>query len=218
MTKAVLFDLDGTLLNTLADLTDASNHALSIVGSSKRRTLEEVRSYVGDGARTQMTRVLDNNVDDDLIEKTLRIYQAYYNDHLVVNTVPYPGIPSLLDALREKGIKTAVVSNKYTYATKVICNTLLPGRIDVLIGGEKGLKKKPAPDSLLKAASLLGVSPADCVMIGDGTTDILSGIAAGMKTIGVSWGYRDSTLLNQVGANVIAETVEELANMLLNEE
>lgn len=214
MVKAVMFDLDGTLLSTLGDLSASLNDALRRTGHAEK-TQEEVRALVGNGVRRLCAGALGKQPDDAETTALLAAFEAHYAIHMNDTTCPYPGIESLLSSLHARGIKLAVVSNKYAQAVVDICRRHFGNVFDALIGDEAGRARKPAPDALLAAMEKMGVSADECVMVGDGAQDIQAGKNARCRTIGVTWGFRTRALLEESGADAIADTAGELEQLIV---
>lgn len=215
--RAVIFDLDGTLLNTLDDLHTAVNAALARHGYPLR-TREEVRTFVGNGVALLIQRALPPDVDEVTAAAVLADFKAHYAAHSADRTAPYGGISALLDGLREKGIRVAVVSNKFDAAVKALCARYFDDRVEVAIGESDGVRKKPAPDTVFEALRLLGISPREAVYVGDSDVDIETAKSAGMKGISVTWGFRDEEFLIRHGAVNLVRTPEELLGWLLRKE
>lgn len=211
--QLVIFDLDGTLLDTLADLAAAVNAALS-QNAMPLRSIDEVRQFVGNGIRKLIERSVLQGTAPEQTEQVLADFRTYYEAHSTDLTVPYAGIPSLLEALRSAGVKTAVVSNKADSAVQKICAALLPD-MDAVFGEREGVPRKPAPDSVLTVLEKLGVPAKDAVYVGDSDVDILTARNAGMPCISVSWGFRSAGFLREHGAETIVDTAEELLVLLL---
>lgn len=209
MLKAVIFDLDGTLLYTLQDLADAVNAGLK-TGGMPERTLEEVRSFVGNGVTMLMARAVPDGKSCPKFDMMMQAFKDYYKEHCSDNTVPYEGIPQLLAKLREAGIKTAVTSNKLDSAVKVLCNDFFPGLIDIALGDAAGQNRKPEPDMLYSAMNILKVSKDEVIYVGDSEVDIVTAKNAGLKCVSVSWGFKDKSFLLDNGAEIIVDTVDEL--------
>ena len=210
---AAVFDLDGTLLNTLDDLADSTNYALSCYGYP-RRTLEEVRRFVGNGVAKLIARAMPDGATEEETARCLAVFRAHYLTNMRNKTGPYPGILSLLDRLNEAGIPVAVVSNKFDDAVKSLCHHYFGGRVPVAIGESATVRKKPAPDSALAALDALHIPADRAVYIGDSDVDIQTAKAAGMDCISVTWGFRDADFLLANGAQRLVDTPEDLANAL----
>ena len=209
--KAILFDMDGTLLDTLADMVSAVNHILSVHGWPLRTT-EEVRTFVGNGARRLMERALPPTVTGEDFEAVLAEYRDWYQAHNCVDTAPYAGIPAVLAALAEAGIKTAVVSNKPDATTKALAEKFFPGM--PALGQRDGVDPKPSPALVAQALSDLGVRPENAVYVGDSEVDVATARNAGLPLIAVSWGFRGREKLEIAGAEHIADTAPQLLEML----
>lgn len=216
--KAVLFDLDGTLLNTLDDLTDSVNTILQRHGFPPRDALE-IRSFLGNGADALLRASLPEDTDKETFALCLAEYKAYYQQHMEDKTRPYEGILELLDSLRAAGIKTAVASNKFYTAVQGLCEKYFSGRVNVSVGECQTetlhIRRKPSPDMLFMAAEQLGVPLADCVYIGDSEVDVETAQNAGIDCICVSWGFRDTDVLLRAGAKTIVDNPQELMEKLL---
>ncbi len=204
-----IFDLDGTLLDTLQDLADSTNYALA-VNHMPTRTVDEVRRFVGNGVALLMARAVPEGTPPEAEAKALADFRAHYINNMEHKTAPYPGIPELLGALSAAGFHLAVVSNKFDGAVKGLCHNFFPDTIPVAIGESPSVAKKPAPDTVLRAMAELGCDPARAVYIGDSDVDILTAQNAGLPCISVSWGFRDTAFLEAHGAQRIVDTPEQL--------
>ena len=223
--KTVIFDMDGTLLDTLRDLQCALNFSLSACGYQEH-TIDEVRSYIGAGMSKLIELALPNDIrqraydSGDRLELDCAIsavklkFTEYYIAHGEDNTRPYDGIIPLLKTLKANGIKTAVVSNKVELAVERLNEKCFQGLIDTAVGDGTGIKLKPAPDMLFAAIDKLGADKETTVFVGDGDTDIYAAKAAGLPCISVSYGYKTEEFLKDCGATVIAHNVYELASLL----
>ena len=214
--KAVLFDMDGTLLDTLDDLWTAVNATLRQFGYPER-TRDEVRSFVGNGVTRLLELSLPGGAEDPHFDEAVTAYRAYYASHSEGKTGPYPGITELAERLRAEGIPCAVVSNKPDATTKALAEKFFPG-LAVAAGENEaaGIRRKPAPDMVYAAVRALGADPDDCVYVGDSEVDIETGRAADMDVITVLWGFRDRELLEAAGAEVFARTPEELYRLIVS--
>ena len=204
--KTYVFDLDGTLLNTLGDLAAAANYALRVHGKPER-TLDEVRRFVGNGVRKLIERAVPQGTSSEETEQVLATFQDYYLEHSLDTTRPYDGIPEMLVSLRSRGCRLAVVSNKFDAATKALCAHFFPDTIEVAIGEHEaqGIRKKPAPDTVVEALRQLGVSRDATVYVGDSDVDILTAHNSGLPCISVLWGFRDRDFLLAHGATTLVE-------------
>lgn len=209
MYKLAIFDMDGTILNTLEDLKNSINVALSRNGFPGR-TMEEVRSFVGNGSRKLVERSVPSGTPVEEQEKVLASFDADYSEHCAVYTKPYEGIPELIATLKEHGIKTAVVSNKPDYGVQALCEQYFKGLFDFSIGVREGMRKKPAPDTVFEVLRYFHISKEEAVFIGDSDVDVETAIHAGVSCIGVSWGFRDREVLQNAGAAQIVNTAQEL--------
>lgn len=211
--KAVIFDMDGTLLDTLADITDSVNEALKVHGLPMR-TSDEIRRFVGNGARQLIARAIPDGEENPLFETTLAIYKTYYDYHCKDNTKPYEGISQLLKELKRRNFKIGVVSNKPDHMVKALSQEYFGEFIDVAIGEKEGVNRKPAPDTLLAAMQELGVEQDECVFIGDSDVDIATAGNAETRFIAVTWGFRDSTYLKEHGATELIALPMELLYLI----
>lgn len=211
--STVIFDMDGTILETLEDLCDSVNVTMAQFGYP-RRTLEEVRRFVGNGAPKLIERCLPGGPADPGCQEALEFYRAYYDAHARIKTGPYPGIPRLLRILREQGVQIAVVSNKPDEAVKQLAEYYFPGLFPVAIGQRPGFETKPSPDSVFEAMRLLGAEPERSVYVGDSEVDVATAKNAGLPCVTVTWGFRDVDELKACGAETFAHTAEELLELL----
>ncbi len=212
--KAVIFDLDGTLLDTLEDLADSVNHVLKEAGYPPR-TLEEVRAFVGNGIRKLIERSVPENTAIEDIDNIHKNFIAYYGEHCMEKTKPYDGIMEMLSTLQDAGCKIAVVSNKADYAVQILCDKYFNHIFDGALGEQTGTPKKPAPDAVYKVLDALHISPCDAVYIGDSDVDILTARNSNMDEIIVDWGFRDREYLKEQGAKVLISNPTELINLIL---
>ena len=215
MIKGVLFDLDGTLLDTLEDLYQSVNAALAACGFPER-TRMEVRSFVGNGVRNLMVRSVPDGEENPKFEECFQKFREHYAAHLNDHTAPYAGIMELLAELKKKEIPTAVVSNKSDAAVKEMCRETFGDLVPLSIGESERVNKKPAPDTVIEAAAEIGVPLKDCVYVGDSEVDLATAENAGIPCISVSWGFRDKELLESLGAKTLLDTVAELRDCLLD--
>ena len=211
MIKFVIFDLDGTLLNTLVDLKESTNFALSQFGFPIR-SLEEVRNFVGNGVAKLIERAVVENCEKDVEEKCLAIFKQHYSNNMYNNTAPYDGIIDVLKELRANGIKIGVVSNKFDSAVKELCEKYFHGLIDAAIGQCDDVLKKPAPDGVFKAMKLLGADFSNTVYVGDSDVDVLTAKNSGLPCIGVTWGFRDKSYLE--GAEFVIDKPYDIINVI----
>ncbi len=213
MKDTVLFDLDGTLVNSLADLADSVNYTMEKLGYSKR-TIEEVRSFVGNGAEMLIKRSLPDDCQNDF-EKAMTIYKNHYNNNLCNKTKPYDGIYELICELNEKGYKTGIVTNKPQYAAKLIGKKLFNGNINAVVGADLSKRKnKPYSDGVDYCLELLNSKRKNAIYAGDSEVDIATAKNAEIYCVGVSWGFRERKALE--GADAIADSADELRNIIFN--
>lgn len=212
--KLAIFDLDGTILNTLEDLTDSVNAALEKSGYPKR-TIEEVRHFVGNGIRKLMERAVPQGTEKEAVDQVHRNFTEHYKVHCADKTRPYDGISELLTTLKENGCRTAVVSNKADYGVQELCSHYFEGMFDIAVGEREGILKKPAPDSVNEVLRRLQVRREDAVYIGDSEVDIRTAENAGMDHIIVNWGFRKEEFLRQQGARVMVSRPEEIGELIL---
>lgn len=211
--KAVIFDMDGTLLDTLADITDSVNEALKVHGLPMR-TSDEIRRFVGNGARQLIARAIPEGESNPLFETTLAIYKTYYDYHCKDNTGPYEGITQLLKELKRRDFKIGVVSNKPDHMVKKLSKEYFGEFIDVAIGEKEGVNRKPAPDTLFEAMKEMGVEKEECVFIGDSDVDIATAANAATRFIAVTWGFRDGSFLKNNGATEMIALPMELLYLI----
>ncbi|MCF7933143.1 MAG: HAD family hydrolase [Acholeplasmataceae bacterium] len=213
MNKAIIFDMDGTILNTIDDIRNSINHALTLMHMPTHDT-EQVKMAVSSAARTFITRMVPQGTSDDDMEKTYQLFQNHYDQNNVVLTRPYEGIVALLGRLKDKGLKLAVVSNKYEYLVTDLNNQMFEGLFDAAVGVTDDLPIKPAPDMVHKALQMLGIKTDDAVYIGDSDIDCTTAHNSGLRMIGVTWGFRPEQTLIDHGAHEIVHTVDELETIL----
>ncbi len=209
--KVVLFDMDGTLLHTLDDLRDGVNLVLSRRGYPQRTT-EEIRAFVGNGARRLIRLAIPESADEAEVESVLEEYREWYKINYCTKTRPYDGVMEVLAALQARGVKTAVVSNKPDATTKKLAQLFFPGL--PAFGQRDEIPKKPAPDMVYHALQTLGETVESAVYVGDSEVDVETARNAGIPLIAVSWGFRTKEQLREAGAEMIVDTVESLLAML----
>ena len=212
--KGVIFDLDGTLANTIVDLRNAVCSGIEKLGFPLP-SLEEYPSFVGEGTDKMITYALKQNATKENIAFVKKCYLKFYAEHFADTTYAYEGMKELVLKLKEQGVKLAVVSNKVDHMTVALVNKLFPNCFSVIFGQKDGLPTKPDPTLTLLAVEKLGLNKEDCAFVGDSGSDALTGINAGLYPVGVLWGYRDKKDLIEKGAKALANTVNELENILL---
>ena len=209
----IIFDLDGTLLNTLADLAAATNYALA-EHKLPQRTTDEVRLFVGNGIRKLIERAVPTDTPAELQEAVFASFNKYYKQHCADSTCPYDGVPQLLQQLRAAGCRTAIVSNKADYGVQALAKQYFDGQLDAACGERAGIAKKPAPDMLLAIMQQLNAKPASTIYIGDSDTDIATASNAGVACIGACWGFRGRAFLEAHGAKLLAENVIDIWELI----
>lgn len=207
--KAVIFDLDGTILDTLEDLKNSVNFALSKNGLPVR-TIDEIRTFVGNGIRLLMERAVPENTDSSVVDRCFEDFKAHYKEHSADNTKPYEGIIALLDELKSKGVKLAVVSNKADFAVQTLVEKYFQGLFDFAVGEREGIRRKPCPDSVNEAIKVLDASPDEVVYVGDSEVDIETSRNAGVNCVAVTWGFRDKCVLESLSPEYIIDKPSQL--------
>lgn len=209
----VIFDLDGTLLNTLEDIRDSVNYTLRSFGFPEK-SLEEVRMSVGNASAWLIERSLPDGRNTPKFDEILDFYTAYYNEHSAIKTAPYEGVCQMLRKLAAKEYKLAVVSNKPDATVKRLVRKFFGDTISVAIGERKGVRRKPEPDTVKKAMEELFSFTYECVYVGDSEVDLETAKNAGIDCISVSWGFRSRDLLVSLGAENIADSPTELLKLV----
>ncbi len=204
-----IFDLDGTLLDSLTDLAISCNYALR-VNNMPERSLDEVRHFVGNGVKKLMERAIPDGLQNPAFEKTYNDFRQHYLVHNLDNTKPYPGIVSLLQRLHSEGKNIAVVSNKFYAATQNLVKHFFGEYVTVAIGERENIRKKPAPDTVIEALRQLNTSASGAVYIGDSDVDVMTAHNSGMPCISVLWGFRDKEFLKENGATTFVTAPDEI--------
>ncbi len=219
MIKALIFDMDGTLLNTLADLAQSTNFALFKSGFEDC-SIDEIKGFIGDGVYKLIERALNfknlsknEKIDEEKIKKCIDEFKAHYSKNMYNSTAPYAGIVELLEKLKKKNIKTAVVSNKFDSAIKQLCEKYFNNLIDIAIGQSDKVPPKPAPIGVFEAIKQLGVEKSEVLFVGDSDVDVKTAKNAKIKSAGVLWGYRDDK--NLAGADYIIKKPDEILEILI---
>lgn len=239
MYKAVIFDMDGTILDTITDITDSINYALGKMGERHDFREDRVKLCFGCGIRADMEKSLalsrgcsDRDLEfvgdsipvsafgfsEDDVERLESIFNPYYSAHAGIHTGPYEGIPELLESLKKRGIQTAVASNKNEGDVRHLADSLFPGLFAISMGNSPAIHRKPAPDMIDRILQELGVPRDEAVYVGDSEVDIETARNSGLPCISVSWGFRTVEFLKNHGASVIVNRPEELAALLLHHE
>lgn len=211
--KAIVFDMDGTLLDTLQDLTNAANVALTKYGLPEK-TVAEVCKVVGNGARNLVKGIVPEGERHPDFEAIFEDYKAYYAEHCEEETKPYEGIWELLQELKKRNYKMAVVSNKPDGAVKILAEKYFPGCFQVAIGDMEGYQRKPAPDLVYKTLEELGVKKEEAIYVGDSDVDLMTAKNAELPCVSVTWGFRDREFLMFHGARVFIDKPMELVEVL----
>ena len=214
--KAVLFDMDGTVLDTLGDLAAAVNHTLREF-SMPERSIAEVAAALSNGAAYLIAHTVPAGTPKELTDKVLAAYALYYDAHCDILTGPYDGIVPLMEKLRDKGVKLAVISNKQDTAVKPLAEKYFPGLLEIAVGESAEVRRKPNPDAVLAALRHIGVEREDAIYVGDTEVDLQTARNAGMECASVDWGFRTREQLVEIGAEHIFDTVQELEEYLLRE-
>ena len=207
--KTYIFDLDGTLLSTLADLAASTNYALR-THHMPERSIDEVCRFVGNGVKKLMERAIPDGLNNPLFEETFATFRQHYMQHNLDTTQPYPGIMQLLEQLKAEGKNIAVVSNKFYAATRELCRHFFGDLVPVAIGEREDIRKKPAPDTVIEALRELGVDKEGAVYIGDSDVDIMTAKNSGMPCVSVLWGFRDKEFLLEHGATTLISQPEDM--------
>lgn len=215
MKKAIVFDLDGTLLNTLDDLADSTNFAL-LKNELPKRNADEIRMFVGNGIYKLIERAVPSGTSKELTDICYNDFFEHYKTNMENKTAPYSGVDDMLEALYNVGYKMAIVTNKADFAAQKLCGSMFGKYIKTIVGSVDSRPDKPAPDGVYEALSQMGVNKADAVFIGDSQVDIETAKNAGIDAIGVLWGFRTLDDLIKAGVQKTAKNTEELKKMLIN--
>lgn len=213
--RLAIFDMDGTILNTLEDLADSVNHALK-TQNLPSRNLEEIRCFVGNGIRKLIERSVPNGTDAKIENAVFEEFRTYYRKNCAVKTRPYDGILTVLKQLRAEGIKTAVVSNKADFAVQSLCQEYFDGLFDFAVGDREGQRKKPYPDSVNTVLQRFDMDKSEAVYIGDSEVDFATAKNADMDVLMVGWGFRDEAFLKNEGAESVLSEPQEILFFIKN--
>ena len=211
--KLAIFDMDGTILNTLEDLADSMNYALG-QHNMPQRTIDEVRRFVGNGIRKLVERAVPTGTEAAQVDEVFETFTVYYKEHCAIKTRPYEGIPEVLKQLRDMGVKTAVVSNKADFAVQSLCEDYFPGLFDFAVGDKEGQRRKPAPDSVNAVLDKFGMDKSQAVYIGDSDVDYETSQNADMDVIMVGWGFRDEEFILSKGAEFVIHKPDEIVEYI----
>lgn len=220
MYRLAIFDMDGTILNTIDDLTDASNF-LCRKYNFPEHTVEEFKFFVGNGIPKMIRRALPENISEDLYNQILKEYVEYYSAHCAIKTAPYKGVVDCIKNLKKQGVIIAVNTNKVESAAIDLCNQYFPDCFDIISGSRPGIPPKPAPDGIFEILDRAGISKQEASQngiacyIGDSDVDLQTGINSGLDFIGVDWGFRGVEFLKSHGAQTVVMTASELEQIIL---
>lgn len=214
MYKLAVFDMDGTILDTLEDLKDSTNFALQKCGYPTR-TYDEVRRFVGNGIRKLIERAVPEGLSVEEIDRVHEVFTEHYKVHCADKTKAYDGIKPLIEKLRANGVKTAVVSNKADYGVQELCKEYFDGLFDYAVGEKEGIRRKPAPDSVNEALRVLGIDKSEAVYIGDSDVDFETAKNAELPCISVLWGFRDEEFLREKGATLFVHDPAEIYDIIM---
>lgn len=213
MIKTILFDLDGTLLNTLTDLANCVNYALN-ANQLPQRTTAEIRAFLGNGIRNLIEKSVPQDTKTALTDKVFQAFKAYYLEHSLDFTAPYEGIRELLAILKERGVKMGIISNKVDAAVQQLNRQFFETYMDIAIGEREGVRRKPAPDSLLFAMEALNATAETTLYVGDSEVDYETAKAAHLRCALVTWGFRDESELRTLNADFYINKAEELLELV----
>ncbi len=211
--NTVIFDMDGTVLNTLDDLTTSVNYTMEKFGFPQR-TLEDYRRAFGNGIRKTIELTVPEGTSQDVIDEMVPVFKEHYDVHCLDKTGPYAGIIELMRELKKRGYKMAIVSNKIDSAVKELNQKFFSEVVEVAIGEQDGIKRKPAPDMVVKAMDELGSSAEEAVYIGDSEVDFATAKNSNLPCISVLWGFRDKAYLEEIGASIFAEEPDNILEIL----
>ena len=214
MYKAVLFDMDGTVLNTLGDLAAGMNYSLRHFNMPERDE-QEMKTFLGNGPAYFVRCSVAEGTPEELCRQVQDFYEEYYDAHCQIKTAPYPGIPQLMERLKDRGIKLAVISNKQGEAVETLAEKYFPGLLELAVGTGPSIPCKPDPSAVLSAMEKMGVSAKESLYVGDMDVDLNTAKNAGIDCIGVSWGFMGREKLESLGAERIADSAAELGDMIL---
>ncbi|SNU08698.1 phosphoglycolate phosphatase [Lachnospiraceae bacterium] len=211
--NTIVFDMDGTVLNTIDDLTVSMNYVLDKF-NMPGHTMEEYRMFFGNGIEFALRKSVPEDTPSDVIKEMISVFKEHYDIHCLDNTKPYDGILSLMNELKQQGYKMAIVSNKIDSAVKELNEKFFSGVVDVAIGEKPGIKRKPSPDTVLEALKELKSNVNEAVYVGDSEVDYATAQNSGLPCISVLWGFRDRKYLEDIGADTFAEKPEDIIKLL----
>lgn len=210
---AVIFDLDGTILDTLEDLKDSVNFAL-LQNGLPPRDIGEIRAFVGNGIRLLIERSVPDNTGEDVLEKCFDDFKKHYKTNSANKTKPYDGVITVLEALKDRGIRLGVVSNKADFAVQTLMESYFPGLFSYAVGEKAGIRRKPCPDSVNDAIRNLGSDKATTLYVGDSEVDVETARNAGVRCVAVTWGFRDKCVLESLEPEYIIDKPSQLMDIL----
>ena len=213
--KLAIFDMDGTILDTLEDLCDCTNYALRMYNLPER-SIEEIRHFLGNGIRKLIERAVPEGTTVEIVDQVFDTFKVYYKDHCAIKTRPYDGINDVIKKIRDNGIITAVVSNKADFAVGILCEDYFKGLFDFSVGDKEGQRRKPYPDGVLSVLDRFGIDKKDAVYIGDSEVDFQTAQNAKLDVIMVGWGFRDEEFILSQGAEFVVKKPEELLGYVLD--
>ena len=213
--NTVVFDMDGTVLNTIDDLATSVNYAMEKFGFPQR-TVEDYRRAVGNGIRRAIELTVPEGTSQEVIDEMVPVFKEHYDEHCLDKTRPYDGIIELMKELKKRGYKMAIVSNKIDSAVKELNQRFFSEAIEVAIGEKPGVNRKPAPDMVWDALKELGSTQEESIYIGDSEVDFATANNSNLPCISVLWGFRDKDLLEEIGAQVFAEKPSDVLEILTN--
>lgn len=211
--KTIIFDLDGTLLNTLTDLYNSVNYAMRSC-SFPERSMDEVRRFIGNGVHTLIRRAAPKGITEEQYWAAYNAFEEHYAKHNRDYTAPYDGIPELMRELKKRGYQLAIVSNKIDFAVQALKQEFFDDTVDCAVGDSEGIENKPAPDMVYKAMKELGAELGECVYIGDTDVDLATAENSGMPCISVSWGFRSRAELEGYAAPMIADLPSDILGLV----
>ena len=211
--NTVIFDLDGTILDTLCDLRDSVNFALTINGLPCRST-EEIRAFVGNGIRLLVERAVPENTDKETVDKCFIDFKEHYKINSANSTKPYDGIIDVLHQLKGKGVRLCVVSNKADFAVQSLVETYFAGIFDFAVGEKDSVRRKPYPDSVFAAMEYLGADKTKTVYVGDSEVDVETAVNSSIPCVAVTWGFRDKEVLDKLNPEYIIDEPKQIVNII----
>ena len=213
--KAVLYDMDGTVLDSLSDLCNAVNHILEQYNMPTHDRMTIAR-HLGNGARYLLAHCAPEGTSEETVDKMLKDYGPWYDSHCAILTAPYEGIIPMMETLRSAGVKQGVMSNKQDSAVKTLCEQYFPGLLECALGESETVRRKPNPDAVLKALEEMGIDKSEAIYVGDTEVDIQTSVNADMPCAVVTWGFRSKEELIAAGGKLFFDTADELCTWLMD--